>query len=107
MLQAKAKFKLAAYHGKKPLSNRLYHLQLSRPIMRPRVTAPILALSVYQQQRSISIIPTVVRVAFSAARLPLFLAGSAVAGATIATNKFQGTSSGLIGALNEIIQLYC
>jgi hypothetical protein len=94
MLQTKAKFKLTACHGNKPLSNRLYHLQLSRPIVaRPRVRVSNLAL--YQQQRSISIIPTVVRVAFSAARLPLFLAGSAVAGATIATNKFQGTSLGI------------
>lgn len=89
MLQANAKFKLTACS--KSMYTRLYHVQLPKHIARPRMIRPNTALFAYQQQRSISIIPTVVRVAFSAARVPIFLAGSAVAGATIATNKFQGT----------------
>lgn len=69
------------------LRYRAYHHQYGH---RPRITRPSTLVFQQQQQRSISVIPTIVRVAFRAARLPLFVAGSTVAGATIATNKFQG-----------------
>lgn len=70
------------------LRYRAYHLQHGH---RPTILKSPALLLQQRQQRSISIIPTVARVAFRAVRLPLFLAGSTVAGATIATNKFQGT----------------
>ncbi|KAI8378177.1 hypothetical protein EDC96DRAFT_493844 [Choanephora cucurbitarum] len=66
--------------------HKLVHRPLYTYAARPRV---LQTPSVLVQQRTISIIPTVARVAFSAVRLPLFLAGTAVAGATVATNKFQ------------------
>lgn len=70
------------------LRYRAFHLHHGH---RPRIIKnPAFIIQQQQQQRSISIIPTVVRVAFRAARLPLFVAGSTVAGATIASNKFQG-----------------
>ncbi|KAG2213739.1 hypothetical protein INT46_009887 [Mucor plumbeus] len=65
-------------------------LQASRKLDSVRCFVNSAAALQQQQQRSISIIPTVVRVAFSAARLPIFIAGTAVAGATVASNKFQG-----------------
>ncbi|KAI8637642.1 hypothetical protein BD408DRAFT_395353 [Parasitella parasitica] len=87
---------LARCHGYHKTSIRLYHIDqhLRRHVARPRVpiianSAVITAPVLQHQQRSISIIPTVARVAFSAVRLPLFLAGTAVAGATVASNKLQ------------------
>ncbi|KAI8367304.1 hypothetical protein BD560DRAFT_399851 [Blakeslea trispora] len=68
--------------------HKLVHRPLYTYAARPRVSTHLL-LPTLVQQRSISFIPTVARVAFSAVRVPLFLAGTAVAGATVATNKLQ------------------
>ncbi|GAN08915.1 hypothetical protein MAM1_0231c08435 [Mucor ambiguus] len=94
MLQAPKKLSLVRCYSNNRASIRLYHMDqhLSRHVARPRIPIRVNSAAALQQhqQRSISIIPTVVRVAFSAARVPLFLAGTAVAGATVASNKFQG-----------------
>lgn len=92
MLQAAKRLSSARCYSNNKASIRLYHIDqhLSRHIARPRIPIRVNSAAALQQQRSLSIIPTVVRVAFSAARVPLFLAGTAVAGATVASNKFQG-----------------
>ncbi|KAK4521839.1 uncharacterized protein ATC70_004376 [Mucor velutinosus] len=94
MLQAPKKLSSIRCYSNNRVPIRLYHIDqhLSRHVARPRIPIRVnsAAAALQQhQQRSISIIPTVVRVAFSAARVPLFLAGTAVAGATVASNKFQ------------------
>ncbi|KAL9559600.1 hypothetical protein PS6_000695 [Mucor atramentarius] len=93
MLQAPKRLGSVRCHSNNRAPIRLYHINqhLSRHVARPRIPVRVNSAALQQhQQRSISIIPTVVRVAFSAARVPLFLAGTAVAGATVASNKFQG-----------------
>jgi hypothetical protein len=94
MLQASRKLDSVRCFGNSKILIRLYHIDqhIRRHVARPRISTIVNSAAALQQQqqRSISIIPTVVRVAFSAARLPIFIAGTAVAGATVASNKFQG-----------------
>lgn len=94
MLRAPRKLGSVRCRGNNRIPIRSYHIDqhIRRHVARPRIPTIVNSAAALQQQqqRSISIIPTVVRVAFSATRLPLFLAGTAVAGATVASNKFQG-----------------
>ncbi|KAI9485804.1 MAG: hypothetical protein EXX96DRAFT_20581 [Benjaminiella poitrasii] len=63
-------------------------IRLHAPI-RPKIAIPHTNTFIAAQQRSISIIPTIVRTAFRATRLPLFLTGTALAGASVANDKLQ------------------
>ncbi|KAI7907380.1 uncharacterized protein BX663DRAFT_447586 [Cokeromyces recurvatus] len=65
------------------------HYPLIRPNVRPRIMIPNNNNTLFIQHRSISIIPTIVRTTLKATRLPLILTGTALAGASAASDKFQ------------------